>query len=314
VDTGSRPATRPPDPLEWVLRTGEHLTTAPFRVLANLTSPLRDDLGRSVRHSFGLTVEPPRPHAMDPESAYVHPDSVVRMVHSDLGPMMIGGWSALMLQALHPLAMAGVADHSSYEEDPIGRLRRTAHFVGITTFGTTTEAKAAIRHVQAVHRRVRGVAPDGRPYSADDPELLAWVHAAEMYCFLESTQRFGVRRLTPDECDAYYRETASVAIELGAQWVPTSVQDMESYLLRMQPELYAGPQARVARDFLFRGVARKPEDRAVYSLIAAAGTSILPRWARAKYGIPQNTLLDVAVTPLARLMCAGIRWAVPPRP
>ncbi len=302
-----------PDPLEWVLRTGASLTTAPLRMLTSVASPLREDLGRSVRHSFGLSVAPPRPHVMDPESAYVHPDSVVRAVHRDLGPMMIGGWAALMLQALHPLAMAGVADHSSYEEDPIGRLRRTAHFVAVTTFGTTSEARAAIRHVQAVHRRVHGVAPDGRPYSADDPELLTWVHAAEMYCFLESTQRFGARRLTPEECDAYYRETAPVALELGATWVPTSVQEMESYLLRMQPELYAGPQAKVARDFLLRGVARKPEDRAVYSLIAAAGTTILPRWARARYGIPRTTLLDVAVTAPARLFCACVRWAVPPR-
>jgi uncharacterized protein (DUF2236 family) len=223
---------------------------------------------------------------MDPETAFVHPDSVVRVVHSDLGPMMIGGLAALMFQALHPLAMAGVADHSSYEEDAIGRLRRTANFVGTTTFGTTAEARSAIRHVQAVHRRVRGVAPDGRTYSADDPELLTWVHAAEMYCFVEATQRFGARRLTKNECDAYYKETAPVAIELGAEWVPTSSSEMEAYFLHVRNELYGGPQALDARDFLLRGVARRPEDRAVYSLIAAAGVSLLPRWARTKLKIP----------------------------
>jgi uncharacterized protein (DUF2236 family) len=251
---------------------------------------------------------------MDPETAFVHPDSIVRVVHSDLGPMMIGGLAALMFQALHPLAMAGVADHSSYEDDPIGRLRRTANFVGATTFGTTAEARAAIKLVQAVHRRVRGVAPDGRTYSADDPELLTWVHAAEMYCFLEATQRFGSRRLTKDECDAYYKETAKVAIELGAEWVPTSSAEMEAYFLRVAPELYGGPQARAARNFLLRGVARKPEDRAVYSLIVASGVSLLPRWARAKLGIPTVPLLDAGVvTPAARLLCVGLRWAVPPK-
>ncbi len=300
------------DPVEQALRLGENLATAPLRLLANFASPLRADIGRSVRHSFGVAMKP-RPPAMDPETAYVHPDSIVRVVHRDLGPMMIGGWAALMLQALHPLAMAGVADHSSYEEDAIGRLRRTANFVALTTFGTRAEARAAIHHVQLVHHRVRGVAPDGRTYSANDPELLTWVHAAEMYCFLESTQRFGSRRLTRRECDAYYKETAPVAIELGAHWVPTSADEMDAYLQRIQPELYAGRQAIVARDFLFRGVARKPEDRAVYALIAAAGLSVLPRWARSKYKVPAVSLFDAAITPPARLLCAGLRWVVPPR-
>lgn len=294
------------------MRLGGTFASSPLKLLGTLASPLREDITRSVRHSFGLAAAP-RPHATDPESAYVHPRSIVRKVHGDLGPMVIGGWAALMLQALHPLAMAGVADHSSYEEDAIGRLRRTANFVASTTFGTVSEARAAIHKVQLVHRRVRGIAPDGRPYSADDPELLTWVHAAEMYCFLEATQRFGPRRLTLAERDAYYAETAPVAIELGAEWVPTSVQEMEAYLLRVRKDLYAGPQAMVARDFLFRGVARKPEDRVVYAVISAAGASILPRWARALYRIPTLSILDAAVTPPARLLCAGLRWVVPTR-
>ena len=305
--------TPPFDPLDRALRAGETLATTPLRLLSTLTVPIRDDIGRGVRRTFGIS-ETPRPHATDPKTAYVHPDSVVRLVHGDLGAMMVGGWAALMLQALHPLAMAGVADHSSYESDPIGRLRRTANFVGVTTFGTTEEAEAAIRHVQAVHRRVRGVAPDGRPYSADDPDLLTWVHAAEMFCFLEATQRFGARRLSPAECDEYYRETAPVALALGARWVPRSRNEMEAYLLHVRSDLYGGPQAMVARDFLLRGVARKPEDRAVYTLIVAAGLSLLPRWARAKMRLPTLSLLDAAVViPTARMLCVALRWAVPPR-
>jgi len=309
--TGEPDATQP-DSIERAFRLGEDLAVAPLRLLSGLTAPFRDDIGRTVRRSFGIS-ETPRPRAMDPDTAFVHPDSVVRVVHSDLGAMMIGGLAALMLQALHPLAMAGVADHSSYEEDPIGRLRRTANFVAATTFGTTAEAHAAIRLVQAVHRRVRGVAPDGRPYSADDPDLLTWVHAAEMYCFLEATQRYGSRRLSGAECDSYYCETAPVAVALGAEWVPRSQAEMDAYFRRIKPELYAGSQAIVARDFLLRGVARKPEDRAVYALVAAAGISLLPRWARRKMRIPALALFDAAVTPPARLLCAGLRWAVPPR-
>ncbi len=297
------------------MKAGEDLALAPFRLLSNLASPIRNDIGRGVRRTFGVSEQQPTGRASDPETAYVHPGSVVRVVHSDIGAMMIGGLAALMLQALHPLAMAGVADHSAYENDAIGRLRRTANFVGATTFGTVEEATTAIRHVQAVHRRVHGVAPDGRPYSASDPELLTWVHAAEMYCFLQATQRYGARRLSPEECDRYYKETARVAIELGAEWVPTSVDEIEAYFLHVRKDLYGGPQALVARDFLVRGVARRPEDRAVYALIAAGGISLLPRWARAKLRIPTLTLVDAAVvTPAARLLCVGLRWAVPPRP
>src|ERR1700728_3719038 len=301
-----------PEPLDRAVRLGSGLATTPLRLLSNLADPIRDDVSRGVRRSFGIS-EAPRPRATDPETAFVHPTSVVRAVHSDLGAMLIGGVGALMLQALHPLAMAGVADHSAYEEDPVGRLRRTANFVGATTFGTSAEAHEAIKHVKAVHRRVQGVAPDGRPYSASDPELLTWVHAAEMYCFLEASQRFGSRRLTKDECDAYYKETAPVAIELGAEWVPMSVEEMQAYFMRIRNDLYGGAQAMAARDFLVRGVARKPEDRAVYGFIAAAGISLLPRWARAKLKIATIPMVDQAVvTPAARLLCVALRWAVPP--
>jgi uncharacterized protein (DUF2236 family) len=140
------------------------------------------------------------------------------------------------------------------------------------------------------------------------------VHAAEMYCFLEATQRFGARRLSRSECDAYYRDAAPVAIALGAEWVPRSSGEMESYLLHVQKDLYGGPQALAARDFLLRGVARKPEDRAVYAVIVAAGLSLLPRWARSRMRLPSFPLVDAAVVmPVSRMFCVGLRWAVPPR-
>ena len=155
--------------------------------------------------------------------------------------------------------MAGVAEHSSYQEDPLGRLRRTASFVGTTTFGTVADAEAAIAQVQRVHRRVKGIAPDGRPYSADDPELVTFIHVAEVASFLASSQRYGSRPLTPEECDEYYEQVAPVALALGATWAPRSAAEVESYLLRIRPDLYAGPQARAARDWLLRGVAAAAE-------------------------------------------------------
>jgi uncharacterized protein (DUF2236 family) len=218
---------------------------------------------------------------------------------------------------LHPLAMAGVAQHSNYTEDPLGRLSRTAAFVAATTFGTTEEAEAAIAQVDRVHRRVKGTAPDGRPYSAADPELVTFIHVAEVSSFLASSQRYGPRPLRPAECDRYYDEVAAVALALGADWAPRSVDEVESYLLRVRPELHAGPQARAARDWLVRGVARRPAERAVYTLVLGAAIGTLPGWARRKLGLslagPLDLLIDTAaVAPLTRGLSAAVRWVVTP--
>ena len=158
-------------------------------------------------------------------------------------------------------------------------------FVATTTFGTVAEAEAAIAQVQRVHRRVKGIAPDGRAYSADDPELVTFIHVAEVSSFLASSQRYGPRPLTPEQCDRYYEEVAPVALALGATWAPRSSDEVESYLLRVRPELYAGPQAKAARDWLLRGVARRPSERAVYSLVLAAAVGVLPGWARRELGL-----------------------------
>lgn len=284
----------------------------PLRFLDDLTAPVRLDIARDMRRSLGVP-ERPAPPVTDPARAFLAPGSLTRRVHGDLAPMVIGGLAALFLQMLHPLAMAGVAEHSNYREDPIGRLRRTASFVGQTTFGSVDQAHAAIEQVKSVHHRVRGTAPDGRPYSANDPELLTWVHVAEMWCFLESGRRFGSVELTPADADTYFAETAAVAYELGAEWVPKSVSEVDAYFRRMRPDLYAGDQAKAARNFLLRGVAKRPEDMAVYAVLVSAAISLLPRWARAELGLPPLPLADrLVVTPAARLLCSSIRWAVAP--
>ena len=289
-------------------------TAAPLRLVDGLTAPARVTLTNDMRRSMGVTSKPPPP-STDPDLSYLPPDGVARLVHADLPTMLIGGISALLLQALHPLAMAGVAEHSNYQHDPLGRLGRTANFVGTTTFGTVAEAEKAIAQVQRVHRRVHGVAPDGRTYRADDPDLVTFIHVAEVSSFLESARRFGPRLLSPDQCDRYYAEVAPVALALGAGWVPRTSMEVESYFGRIRPELYAGPQARQARDWLRRGVATKPEERAVYAVLMAAAISILPRWARRELGLSAPASLDLlvdtaAVIPLARGLSAALRWVV----
>ena len=291
---------------------GGAMAAAPLRLLDDLTAPARAGLTKDLRAAIGITTEP-APPSMDPDEAFLAPGSVARLVHADLPTMLIGGLSALLLQMLHPLAMAGVAEHSSYQSDPLGRLRRTADFVANTTFGSVPDAEKAIAQVRRVHRRVKGIAPDGRPYSADDPELVTFIHVAEMSSFLESARRFGSRPLTTEQCDAYYRDVAPVAMALGAAWVPRSRDEVESYFGRIRPGLYAGPQARQARDWLRHGVARRPEERAVYTILLAAATGILPRWARRELGLSAPASLDVlfdtvTVIPVTRVVSAGLRW------
>jgi uncharacterized protein (DUF2236 family) len=304
------------NPVERAAALGGSVAAGPFRLVGGLAAPARGDMARSVRRAIGATGKRP-PMASDPREAYLPPDGIARRVHGDLPAMLVGGVTALLLQTLHPLAMAGVAEHSSYQEDPLGRLRRTASFVGTTTFGTVAEAEAAIDQVQRVHRRVKGIAPDGRPYSADDPELVTFIHVAEMASFLASSQRYGGRPLTPEECDGYFEEVAPVAMALGATWVPRTSAEVESYLLHVRPGLYAGPQARAARDWLLRGVARRPGERAVYSLVVAAAIGVLPGWARRELGLsiagPVDLLVDTAaVAPLTRALSTALRWVVTP--
>jgi len=305
------------NPLERATAVGGSVAAVPLRLVGGLAAPARGDMARNVRRAMGIRDERPPPIAFDPDEAYLPPGGVARRVHADLPTMLIGGVSALLLQSLHPLAMAGVAEHSSYQEDPLGRLRRTASFVGTTTFGTAAQAEAAIAQVRRVHRRVKGIAPDGRPYSADDPELVTFIHVAEVASFLTSSQRYGSRPLTPEECDEYYEQVAPVALALGATWAPRSAAEVESYLLRIRPDLYAGPQARAARDWLLRGVARRPGERAVYSVVVAAAVGVLPRWARRELGLsvagPLDLVVDTAaVTPLARGLATALRWVVAP--
>jgi uncharacterized protein (DUF2236 family) len=299
-------------PMESAAALGEAVAGVPLRLLQGVTAPARVDLAKTLRRAIGVGKEPPA-RCMDPELAYLPPDGVARMVHADLPGMLIGGISALLLQTLHPLAMAGVAEHSNYQADPLGRLRRTAAFVGTTTFGTKGDAEKAIAQVRRVHRRVHGIAPDGRAYSAGDPELVSFIHAAEVSSFLESVRRFGPRDLSPAQCDRYYDEMAPVALALGADSVPRSSLEVESYFRRLRPELRAGPQALQARDWLRRGVAQRPNERAVYAVLLAAAVSVLPRWARAELGLAAPARLDlladtVAVIPVSRAVSAALRW------
>ncbi len=239
------------------------------------------------------------------------PDRPIRVVHGDAS-MFVGGVRAILLQSLHPLAMAGVAQHSDFRADPWGRLQRTSHFLARTTFGTVDQAEAACRTVRSVHRRVVGVAGDGRPYSASDPHLLRWVHLAEVDSFLVAHDRYGQRRLEPAERDGYVEDMAVVATALGVIDPPTTVAELRSQLRGYRPELHSTREAREAARFLL--VPPLPlAARAPYALLSAAAVGLLPLWARRSLRLPLGPVTAaVLVRPAGSLVIGLTRWALSP--
>ena len=237
-------------------------------------------------------------------------DSVIREVHADAA-MFIGGLRALLLQTLHPLAMAGVAGHSDYRADPWGRLQRTADFLAATTFGPIPMAERAIGVVQRVHSRVQGVASDGRPYSANDPHLLGWVHVAEMDSFLAAHQRYGARRLTRDDVDSYLRDCAFVAEKLGVIDAPRTSTELRAQLRKYRSELRGGREARESARFLLLEPPLPLAARAPYALLAAAAVSLLPGWARWPLRLPLLPVSEaVLVKPAGAAVTQLIRWSL----
>ncbi len=204
------------------------------------------------------------------------PQSVIWQVHRDFTPMLCGGVSALLLQMLHPLALAGVWDHSNFREDMIGRLRRTSQFVSVTTFGPTAEAERLIAKVKAIHLRVTGVGSDGTPYAASDPALLTWIHVAESSRFLASHLRYRNPHLSRDLQDQYYREAARIAAALGATAIPQSCEEVEEYLQTMRPQLVCDERTQEVARILLKAPAPSALARPLGRVVMQAGIDLLP--------------------------------------
>ena len=245
------------------------------------------------------------------------PDSVTWRVQAD--PLMgLAGLRALLLQALHPTAMAGVAQHSTFRADPWGRLMRTGEYLATVTYGTRREAERAAARVRGVHRQVKGIdETTGRDYRADDPDLLLWIHLGFVESNLTVARRGGLS-LTQDESDAYVREQVVGAVLLGVEpeLVPASEAAMTAYIERVRPDLVVTDDARETARF-----ALVPPMPAVVSLAtparpawaAAVGLAYasLPSWARSMYGLSGPWGTDAATTLALRTLRTSL-LALPP--
>lgn len=245
------------------------------------------------------------------------PGSEVWRVHADLLPMMIGGIGALVLQSLHPLALAGVWDHSSFRQDLRGRLARTASFIAATSYGGRAMAEQAIERVRSIHSQVVGHHPDGRSYRADDPQLLYWVHLTECSCFLRCYRAFVDPAMSRARRDRYHAEMARIAQLLGcdaaalraARIAVTEQQaraDMRDYLDQLE---FSERSAFVLQ--LLHDTPLAPGRLALQRLLVQAALAHLPHWAypllrRQPPGALQRRALQAAVVALG----APLRWAL----
>jgi uncharacterized protein (DUF2236 family) len=237
------------------------------------------------------------------------PDSVTWRLHED-ACMIAGGLRALMLQTVHPLAIAGVVDHSRFREDPLGRLANTSSFVGTAIYGTRPQAEAAVAVVRRVHERVTGVAPDGRPYHANDPALLSWVHHTLVDSFLRASRRYGAHPPTAAEADRYVAEWATLAELFGADPVARSVDELRTYFLDVRPELRATPAAHDTIRFLL-GPPLPVLARGPYAVVAAAAITMLPRSVRRQLRLPVPPAVEpLVVRPAATTMLRSLGWVL----
>lgn len=214
-------------------------------------------------------------------TGYFAPDSVVARIHSDPA-LIVGGIRALLEQALHPSAMAGVAQYSDFRDDAWGRLRRTGEYVSLVTYGPRDEVDAAAERVRMIHRRL----------GLDAQEELLWVHASMVDAFTDVALRSGMR-LKQGDIDDYLQQMVIFAELVGIERasVPASYQELQAYMNQIRPKLAATHEAKRTAVFLVfppmapivRFATPAP---AMWASVAALAAASLPRWARDLYDWP----------------------------
>lgn len=272
-----------------------------------LSEKLRLKLVKTVRGVFN-DVEGGEKPVPPSDDALFAKNTPIRMVHADVVSMMVGGIRGLLLQMLHPHALQGVLDHSNFRSDMHGRLRRTARFIAVTTFGHRDEAEKSIERVNRIHAAVGGTLPDGSSYSATDPRTLAWVHVAESTSFLAAYLRHVRPDMPGSEQDEYYRQFATIARALGADPVPTDRREADAIFRDMRGDLSASPQAREIAELVLN---QRPEGAppAVQSLLGAEAVALLPPFARSMLGLERPGLAAIPARAATWGMGKTLRWA-----
>jgi uncharacterized protein (DUF2236 family) len=275
--------------------------------MVQLQKSIEEYRNRVVRSTTGLFAHAPDPleatltHEGDP--GLFGPESITWPVVGDAAAF-VGGIRALLIQAAHPEVVAGVADHSTYRVDPLGRLSRTSAYVTATSFGATPEVEAAVRTVRGAHAPVRGRSHRGRPYTAGTPQYAAWVHNALTDSFLVAFLQFGPRRLRRAEADRFVTEQVRVGRLLDADPLPETALDLSRWLAE-HPDV--GPSPGLAETVAFlRAPPLPPAIRIGYRLLFAAAVATVPARLRNTLGVRKR---PGALT-MGKVMVRLLRWAL----
>lgn len=276
--------------------------------LSALTRPVKAALVREVVALFNDRSRGETPVVRRPDGLF-GPGAVAWRVHGDVTSMLVGGVAGLLLQMLHPAVLAGVWDHSNFRADMHGRLRRTARFIALITYGSREEAVGAIERVRRIHDRVTGALPDGTPYAATDPRLLAWVHVTETTSFLAAWRRYADPGMSAFQQDRYFAEMVQIGEALGAAPVPHGRAAAEALIAEMRRELHADERTREVADLVLTQRAPSAAAEPFQALVMRAAVDLLPSWARDMHGLGSAPL----AAPLVRAGTFGIagalRWA-----
>jgi uncharacterized protein (DUF2236 family) len=274
----------------------------------SLTDKLKTSIRRQVVAVFNDTRRGEAPVVRSDNALFAR-DSVVWRVHGDVASMMVGGVTSLLMQMLHPKVLAGVWDHSNFRADMHGRLRRTARFIARTTYGERAMAEAAIAQVRRIHDQVTGTLPDGTPYRANDPDLLAWVHVTETTSFLDAWIRYSEPLMSLADQDAYFAQMAGIGEALGVDPVPRSRAEARRIVQAMRPRLKADARTREVADLILNNRTEPLLAEVPRRLTMQAAVDLLPGWARAMHGLSVSPL----ERPLVRAGTFGVaqtlRWA-----
>jgi uncharacterized protein (DUF2236 family) len=273
-----------------------------------MLAPIRRALVKQVRSTFNDRSRGERPVPRSDRALFPR-DSVIWRVHGDVTSMMAGGIAALLTQMLHPQALGGVWDHSDVHADMAGRLRRTARFIAVTTFGERDAAEQAIARVRQIHGHVRGVLSDGSEYRADDPHLLAWVHVAGALLFLDSWRRYGEPGMSRRDQDLYFAQSGEVARRLGAEPVPRTREEAERLIESFRAELRSDDRTRAFRDLVLRAPAQSLAELPIRELLMRAAVDLLPPFARTLHGLAAPTITAPAVRGATKGLAGTLRWA-----
>ncbi len=236
------------------------------------------------------------------------PDSVAWQVHANFTAMMVGGLSSLIVQSLHPRALAAVWDHSDFRHKLKERLGRTAYFVAATTYGGEALALNAIRRVNTIHANIRGTDLQGQPYIANEPELIRWVHLVEVTSFLAAYQHLAKQPLSAQACDQYITEMARVGHMLGAVDLPLTYADTQAEMLGYADALCFDARAQEILQII-QAYPVDLLDQPWMALVLKCAFDVMPSWLLAFMAQTPSCAVQKQVTRIAiQLSVEPVQW------